>query len=81
MDGYLSSKEKAVELFNIFYSKIEDATAGLFEENVNYIDARNTAAKQCAIFAIEFAKQNPLNSDGYNKYLKLIKTEIINETH
>ena len=32
-------------------------------------------AKQCALIACKFALENPLNSDGYNKYLN----EIINE--
>jgi hypothetical protein len=81
MVSNLSPKEKALELFSIFYNKIEDATAGLFEEDVNYIEARNIAAKNCSISAIEFAKENPLNSEGYNKYLELIKTELLNETH
>jgi hypothetical protein len=37
-------------------------------------------AKQCALIAIEFAKENPLNTDGYNKYLQQVKTEILNQT-
>ena len=33
-------------------------------------------AKQCALIAIKFAKENPLNSNGYNNYLDDIKKEI-----
>ena len=30
----------------------------------------------CAIIAVDFAKENPLNTDGYNKYLQEVKSEI-----
>jgi hypothetical protein len=33
-------------------------------------------AKQCALIAVEFAKENPLNTDGYNKYLQEVTQEI-----
>jgi len=33
-------------------------------------------AKKCASIAVELAKENTLNSDGYNKYLDEIKKEI-----
>ena len=33
-------------------------------------------AKQSALIAVKFAKENPLNTDGYNKYLQEVKTEI-----
>jgi hypothetical protein len=33
-------------------------------------------AKRCALIAVEFAKENPLNTDGYNKYLDELKQEI-----
>jgi hypothetical protein len=33
------------------------------------------AAKDCALIAVKFALENPLNSNEYNKYLN----EIINE--
>ena len=32
--------------------------------------------KQCALIAVEFAKENPLNTDGYNKYWQEVKQEI-----
>ena len=34
---------------------------------------------QCALIAVMFAKENPLNTDGYNKYLEQIKQEILNQ--
>ena len=46
-------KEKAKELFDKCYYKIEDATAGLFEEDVDYITARRLSAKQCALIAVD----------------------------
>jgi hypothetical protein len=33
-------------------------------------------AKLYALIAVEFAKENPLNTDGYNKYLQEVKQEI-----
>jgi hypothetical protein len=33
-------------------------------------------AKQCALIAVEFAQENTLNTEGYNKYLDEIKQEI-----
>lgn len=50
-----SESQKAKELIDRFYFQIEEATAGLFEENVPYIAARKKAAKECAKIAIEFA--------------------------
>jgi len=35
-------------------------------------------AKQCALIAVAFARENPLNTVGYNKYLDEVKTEIEN---
>jgi len=35
-------------------------------------------AKQCALICVEFAQSNPLNTDGYNKYLIELKQEIVN---
>jgi hypothetical protein len=43
---------------------------------INGIEFCNEYDKQCALIAVEFAKENPLNTDGYNKYLQEIKTEI-----
>ena len=35
-------------------------------------------AKQCALIAVDFARDNPLNKNGYNKYLDKVKKEIEN---
>ena len=42
-------QKKSKEIVNKHYLIIEDATAGLFEEDVEYVKARQTAAKACAI--------------------------------
>jgi len=33
-------------------------------------------AKQCALIAVVFARENVLNTKGYNQYLDEVKTEI-----
>jgi hypothetical protein len=38
-----------------FYNVIEDATAGLFNENVPYVEARMKAAEKCEQIADEYA--------------------------
>lgn len=35
-------------------------------------------AKQSALIALDFAKENPLNKNGYNKYLDKVKQETKN---
>jgi hypothetical protein len=35
-------------------------------------------AKQSALIAVDFARENPLNKNGYNKYLDKVKKEIEN---
>jgi hypothetical protein len=35
-------------------------------------------AKQSALIAVDFARDNPLNKNGYNKYLDKVKKEIEN---
>ena len=35
-------------------------------------------AKQWALIAVDFARDNPLNKNGYNKYLDKVKKEIEN---
>ena len=63
----MTPKEKAVELVEYFQAILESPlTKGLFWKE----------AKQCALIAVEFAKDNPLNTDGYNKYLDQVKEEI-----
>ena len=45
----MTPEQKAKEIVEKHYCIIEDATAGLFEEDVDYVKARQTAAKACAI--------------------------------
>jgi hypothetical protein len=54
-------KEKAIELVDKFWDELE----------IGFINS-----KKCALIAVEFAKENPLNTDGYNKYLQEVKEEI-----
>ena len=35
-------------------------------------------AQQSALIAVDFARDNPLNKNGYNKYLDKVKKEIEN---
>jgi hypothetical protein len=35
-------------------------------------------AKQSALIAVDFARENPLNKNGYNKYLDKVRKEIEN---
>jgi hypothetical protein len=39
-------------------------------------DKKSLIAKKCALSAVAFARENPLNSDGYNNYLDQIRNEI-----
>jgi len=58
-----SPKEVAQELVDMFAPIMP---------NENWRDR----AIDCALVAIAFAKNSPLNTDGYNKYLEEVKTEI-----
>lgn len=62
----MTPKHKAGELVEKFRLNVLD-----YENN----GLNSFKAKQCALIACKFALENPLNSDGYNKYLN----EIINE--
>jgi hypothetical protein len=62
----ISPKEKADELVKEMY-KVHSNSASLV---TLYF------AKQCALIAVKFAKENTLNSDGYNKYLDEVEQEI-----
>jgi hypothetical protein len=62
----MRAKEKADELVKEMY-KVHSNSASLV---TLYF------AKQCALIAIKFAKENPLNSGGYNKYLDEVEQEI-----
>ncbi len=50
----------------------------LVNKYLQVYDGRLPIAKQCALMAVAFAKENPLNTDGYNKYLEEVKKEIEN---
>lgn len=62
----MEPKEKAKELV-LNFLRIDNNTPEWFNTHI---------AKQCALIAVEFAKENPLNTDGYNKYLDELKQEI-----
>lgn len=53
----LTAKEKAEihakEMFLKMHGKIEDITAGMFEEDIPYLDLRYRAAKECCIIAVD----------------------------
>jgi hypothetical protein len=70
----LTPEQKAKELVDKFKYNTR-----AFNETNGWEDTCYNA-KQCALIAIEFAKENPLNTDGYNKYLQQVKTEILNQT-
>ena len=62
-------KEKAEELFKKMLSKNPSR-----QDGISAIDT--IQAKLCALVAVEFARSNPLNSKGYNKYLDNVKQEL-----
>ena len=70
----MTPEQKAKELVDLFKYNTR-----AFNETNGWGDTCYNA-KQCALIAIEFAKENPLNTDGYNKYLQQVKTEILNQT-
>ena len=63
----MTQKEKAIELVDKFW----------YIEPLESCDGMEyKMAIDCALIAVEFAKENPLNTDGYNKYLQEVKQEI-----
>jgi len=62
----MTPQEKAKELIKRYYRDSD-----LLVEDLSFIQA-----KECALIAIKFAKENILNTDGYNKYLDEVKQEI-----
>jgi hypothetical protein len=73
-----SPRQKAKELVDIYVNQQID---------VPYIDTefrqcigsgymRYYSAKKCALIAVKFARENPLNTEGYNKYLDEVRQEI-----
>ena len=67
----MTPKEGAKKLFNKMFEKIEDTTAGMFEEDIPYLDIRYRTAKQCALIAVG----EILNIDNIKPYI--IHKEII----
>lgn len=49
----MTPKEYANELFLQMYDNVQDTTAGMFEEDVPYIDIRFRAAKGAALIAVD----------------------------
>ncbi len=80
----MTPKEKARQLYDKMFYEIEESVAGLFEEDVDYITAREEAAKQCALICVEEMLNNSEEfSDSVAKieqeeYWQQIKTEIKN---
>jgi hypothetical protein len=64
----MTPKEKAEELVHRFQETM------FFHVTDERIDIEE--AKQCALIAVKFARENPLNTEGYNKYLDEVKQEI-----
>jgi hypothetical protein len=57
-------KQKAKELYSTYLPMVKSS--------VN----KSLIAKKCALSAVAFARENPLNSDGYNNYLDQVRNEI-----
>ncbi len=79
----MTPKEKAKELYDKMYFEIEEATAGLLKDYVNYERRRIVAAKKCAHIAIgEILKIIPMYEDDVLNldytYFQTVKTEIDN---
>ena len=73
----MTPKEKASDLV---YSIFDDVLTNnsQFDDSLNSVLSRYQEAKKCALKTIEFALENPLNSNGYISYLYEIKQEIEN---
>jgi hypothetical protein len=69
----MTPKEKAKELLDKYY--IEHYCWSGNGYDVDKVTTKQ-CQKQCALIAVKFAKENPLNTDGYNKYLQEVNQEI-----
>jgi hypothetical protein len=49
----MTPEHKAKAIIDALYLEIQDATAGMFEENQPYDEARKKAAKSCAIICCD----------------------------
>lgn len=65
----MTSKEKAKEIVDKYSTYVVMWAGGIETSREN--------VKQCALIAVQFARENPLNTEGYNKYLDEIKQELI----
>lgn len=54
-------KTKAEQLYSTYLPMLE------------YLGKKSLIAKKCALSAVAFARENPLNSDGYNNYLDQVR--------
>lgn len=63
----MTPKETAIKLFEKFFYKMPTV---LKDKTLD------CTAQECALIAVEFARENPLNTHGYNKYLNEVKQEI-----
>ena len=77
----MTPEEKAKEIVDKHYLIIEDATAGLFEEDVEYVKARQTAAKACAIEEVKAVIKAFDEANAYDllpsiEYYEKVLTEI-----
>lgn len=68
----MTVKEKALYLRDEFMEHVDGTN--MFESYEVGIAKKN--AKQCALIAVFFAKENPLNTDGYKKYLDELEQEL-----
>lgn len=67
----MTPKRKAEELWLKYHNRIGHT----FSEEYPPLYIKSMYM-ECALIAIEFAKENPLNTDGYNKYLNEVEIEI-----
>jgi len=68
----MTPEQKAKEIVEKHYCIIEDATAGLFEEDVEYVKARQTAAKACAIEEVKAVIAVTPKKKGWSKETLLL---------
>ena len=70
----MTPKEKAKELVDKFSEYAH--TEFVYNRGGYQAESQFQNAKQCALIAVKFARENPLNTEGYNKYLDEVKQEI-----
>ena len=70
----MNAKQKAAELVKKFSPLV--TTWDCYFDCTRNPDDILADAKKCALIAVGFAKENLLNTDGYNKYLDDVEAEI-----